>query len=235
MTKKAAVPSRIKKSLAKKKSAPNERKSRRGYGGLTPQEQDNERRERLLSTALELFTKQGYQRTPIEQLCAESKVTSRYFYQLYETREALLTALFDKIISRTQAAMVGALSKMTLKTEDRIAEAIEAFVHAYAEDARCARICVLEAVGVSTALEKHRRVAIHEFAQIIKMHADLLAQAGMWPKRDYHLLSVAMVGGTNEMLAEWLTVKNPPSIKVLINEIQLLFQIWVRGLITVNS
>jgi AcrR family transcriptional regulator len=78
--------------------------SRRGYAGMTPEELDQERRRRLLDTALELFAKQGYAHTSIEQLCAQSRVTARYFYQLFSSREALLRALYDEIIARTRAA-----------------------------------------------------------------------------------------------------------------------------------
>lgn len=213
----------------RKKSKAAAPRERRGYGGLTSEQMDGERRQRLLDTALELFAQQGYQRTPIEQLCAESRVTSRYFYQLFDSREALLAALYEDIIRRTQQAVMSALVQPVSSPEQRIAGAIEAMIRAYVEDSRCARVGVLEAVGVSPKMEKRRREVIHEFAKVIEGYADHLAQTGVLPKRNYHLLSVAMVGGTNELLAEWLTVENPPSIGTLTEEIQLLFRASILG------
>jgi AcrR family transcriptional regulator len=203
--------------------------SRRGYAGMTPEELDQERRRRLLDTALELFAKQGYAHTSIEQLCAQSRVTARYFYQLFSSREALLRALYDEIIARTRAATLAALSQPGQDPQARISGAIAAFVQAYVQDPRCARVCVLEAVGVSAQMEKHRRDTIHAFAAVIEGFARHLAETGLLPKRDYHLLSVALVGGTNELLAEWLTVEQPPSIDTLTQEIQLLFRAAIRG------
>jgi AcrR family transcriptional regulator len=203
--------------------------ARRGYGGRSPEAMDAERRRRLLDTALELFATQGYARTPIEQLCAESRVTARYFYQLFSSREALLKALYDEIIARTRASTLAALLQPDPDLMGRIDRAVAAFIEVYVQDPRCARICVLEAVGVSPAMEAHRRATIHAFAGMVEQFVAQLVAARLLPARDYHLISVALVGATNELLAEWLTVTPTPSIERLIDELQQLFRAVVRG------
>ena len=42
-------------------------------------------------------------------------------------------------------------------------------------------------------------------AEIIRRYAELMAENGVIPARDYHLPSVALVGMFNELIAEWLT------------------------------
>ncbi|HVT34237.1 MAG TPA: TetR/AcrR family transcriptional regulator [Nevskiaceae bacterium] len=204
-------------------------RAKRGYAGLSSGEQDLARRRRLLDTALELFTRQGYARTPIEQLCVESRVTSRYFYELFESREALLRALFEEIIDDARAAVIAAIAQPGLTAEARISQAVTAFIRSYVQDARRARLCVVEAVGISEGLEKRRREVIHEFASVIRGYADALAKASVIPKRNYHLFSVSMVGSINELLVEWLTAARPPSIEAVTQEIQLQFRVMVLG------
>lgn len=192
-------------------------------------QRSDERRARLLEAALHLFAQQGYAKTPIEQLCAEARVTARHFYELFESREALLAALYGRIADELRAAMLAALAAPAATADVQIAAAVRAMIHHYLDDARRARIGVLEVVGVSPAMETRRRGVIHELAALVESHLGALAARGQLPLRNYHLASVAMVGGVNELLAEWLTVPSPPGIATLVDEISLLFRALVRG------
>ena len=195
-----------------KKPAPAKR---RVYGGIDAGQRVQERRERLLDTALELFATQGYQNTPIEQLCTEAKVTTRHFYEAFAGREALLLALYERIIREAQAAVREALQRQGLDLATRIPAVMSAFVEAYVRDRRRAQVGVLEVVGVSTAVEKRRREVIREFAQVLEGYADSLVAQGLLPRRDYHPVSLALVGGINELLAEWLMTGRPDSVQQL--------------------
>ena len=85
-------------------------KPTRAYRGIAPEQRALERKQRLLAAGLALFARQGYARTPIEQLCTEAKVTARHFYALFSSREALLTELYDRIISDLRTAVLLASS-----------------------------------------------------------------------------------------------------------------------------
>ncbi len=201
----------------------------RAYRGLAAEQRASERRERLLAAALELFACQGYARTPIETLCAEAKVTARHFYQLFASREALLEALYDDIIQALRSAILTAVSLPGLTLDEQIPLGVQAMVSHYLEDARRARVGVLEVVGVSPAMEQRRRAAIHDIAAILEGYMMSLATRGELPARNYHLISVALVGGINELLADWLTVPEPPSIAQLSAEVIGILNALIRG------
>lgn len=201
----------------------------RAYRGLAAEQRVAERRERLLATALELFASQGYARTPIETLCAEAKVTARHFYQLFASREALLEALYDGIIQELREAVLAAVSMPGLTLDEQIPLGVQAMVSHYLDDARRARVGVLEVVGVSAAMEQRRRAAIHDIAAILEGYMMSLAARGELPVRNYHLLSVALVGGINELLADWLTVSQPPTIAQLSTEVIDMLNALIRG------
>lgn len=201
----------------------------RAYRGLAAEQRVAERRERLLVTALELFARQGYARTPIETLCAEAKVTARHFYQLFASREALLEALYDGIIQELREAVLAAVSMPGLTLDEQIPLGVQAMVSHYLDDARRARVGVLEVVGVSTAMEQRRRAAIHDIAAILEGYMMSLAARGELPARNYHLISVALVGGINELLADWLTVPQPPTIAQLSTEVIDILNALIRG------
>jgi AcrR family transcriptional regulator len=201
----------------------------RAYGGVAAEKRAEERRQRLLAAALELFASQGYGKTPIEALCAEAKVTARHFYQLFDSREALLRALYDDIIRDLHDAILAAMSKPDLTLEAQIALGVQALVSHYLTDARRARVGVLEVVGVSPDMERRRREVIHDIARIVEGYAQGMVERGELPPRNYHLPSVALVGGINELLAEWLTVPEPPTIAELGAEVVGIYTALLRG------
>lgn len=201
----------------------------RAYRGASASQRAEERRERLLAAALELFASQGYAKTTIETLCAEAKVTARHFYLLFDSREALLRALYDDIIGELRAAVLAAVSLPGLSLDEQIPLGVQAMVSHYLEDARRARVGVLEVVGVSPAMEQRRREAIHDIARIIESYVQSLVARGVMPARDYHLICVALTGGINELLAEWLTVPEPPTIARLSTEVIDLLNALIRG------
>ena len=96
----------------------------RSYRGVAPEQRAEERRQRLLAAGLELFARQGYAHTPIEQLCAEAKVTTRHFYALFASREALLTALYDDIVNSLHSAVLAAILQPGQTLEEIIPHAM---------------------------------------------------------------------------------------------------------------
>jgi hypothetical protein len=56
---------------------------------------------------------------------------------------------------------------------------------------------------VSPAAEQHRRDAIDRFAELIRLETSRLGKAGILPKRDYRLTSVALVGAINGLVNTW--------------------------------
>ena len=74
-----------------------------------------------------------------------------------------------------------------------------------------------------------RRAAIHDMAGIIEGYVNTMVSRGELPAHNYHLVCVALVGGINELLAEWLTVPEPPSIALLSHEITRIFYALIRG------
>ncbi len=225
----AASRARSSKRPGTARSAVGVEPPRRGYGGRSAAELQADRRARLLAAGMDLFASRGYAHTPIELLCAEAKVTTRHFYEQFESREALLSALYESIISELQSAVLGALQVPGLTPEQKISGAIRALVHSYLDDPRHARIGVLEAVGVSAVMERRRRQVIHDFAGVLERYCNELAQVGLIPRRDYHLISVALVGGINELLAEWLTTEQPPTTPQLVDVMTEMLRALILG------
>lgn len=177
---------------------------RRVYGGRTAEGRDAERRERLMAAGLEAFGTRGFAGTSIEQLCTAASVSTRSFYEMFASREALLIALHDEINARAFDAVVSVLADVG---DDMHASAVAAFT-AYLEvittDPRWVRITLRETRGATPATYAARRAAVGRFAALLHVELDRLADAGVIPKRDHGLTAIAVVGGLTALVESLL-------------------------------
>ena len=216
------------RSLAPARARPPARATR-VYRGQSNLERREDRRDRLLGAGLELFGTAGYAATSIEGICATAGVTARHFYEHFTSREALLRAVYDGVIAETQHAVLRALTHST-DAEARATAGVRAFVRAYLEDPRRARIACIEVIGVSADFERHRRSVIHAFAAVIQAQAEALAAAGAIPgERSYELVGIAMAGAVNELMSDWIIRRDKPPIVRFSQDIVDFFLAVMKG------
>jgi AcrR family transcriptional regulator len=205
-------------------AADAEKLAERRYRGRLPDERRAERRRRLLDAGLELFGTVGYQGTSIERLCARAGVTARHFYQEFPGREALLEALCEEIIAEVSQAVVNALAgAQGQPPRGRTRAALAAYVHGMLDDPRRARVVHVEMTGISPELERTRRAMLQGFASITQAEIERQADAGLIARRDYRLAALLAVGGTRELVMEWVSGERRPPLDELIDELTRIF------------
>jgi AcrR family transcriptional regulator len=202
--------------------------NKRVYRKKNPEDRVLERRERLMQAALQLFGTQGYANTTIETLCSEAKVTTRHFYQVFSSREELLLAVYNQITEELQVSLFSAMMAERQGLQEKMQQVIHALVNNYLTDSRRAQIGVLEVVGASAIVEKRRREVIHGIAIHLEQFMNALAAENQLPQRNYHWLAVALVGGINELMAEWL-MNQSLSLEQLTDEIFYLINMFMAG------
>lgn len=207
----------------------------RKYAGRSPEERRAARRSRLLESGLELFGNQGYATTSIERLCAHARVTARHFYEEFPSREALLLAVADQVMETVMQATVRALSRAPVDVRSRIRAGVEAFVHAMLDDPRRARIACIEMVGVSQDIEHARRQWMRAFARYVEAEGKSFAERGQAPAQDYYLGALMLVGGTNELIVDWLSHNPQPPIDNLVRAVAYMFEVLTLGRAARNS
>jgi AcrR family transcriptional regulator len=206
------------------RAADPEKLAARRYRGRLPDERRAERRRRLLDAGLELFGTAGYHGTSIERLCARAGVTARHFYQEFPGREALLEALCQEIIADVSQAVVDALAgAQGQPPRSRTRAALAAFVHGMLDDPRRARVVHVEMTGISPELERTRRAVLQGFASITQAEIERQADAGLIARRDYRLAALLAVGGTRELVMEWVSGERRPPLEELIEELTRIF------------
>ncbi|MFF0143982.1 TetR family transcriptional regulator [Amycolatopsis sulphurea] len=195
----------------------------RTYGGIPPERRRADRRERLLGAALELFTDNGFRRTRITQLCSKAGVSTRNFYEEFDSLEDVLRTLHNRINSLALQHVSTALDEVAeAGAMTRIVRLLDAFVAAVTEDPRFPRLNYVEAIGVSPELEAQHQVWVDRWAAFIETEARRAAAAGAAPDRDYRLTAIAIVGAATGLLREWQAHEPPLPVEEVSAELRAL-------------
>jgi len=195
----------------------------RTYGGKTHAERRAERRERLLDAGLELFGTRGYPQTTIEQICAAARLNPRYFYEEFDSREALLGAVYERHVLAVADRVREAVEAAAPDARTRLEVGLRAFLDGSLADERAARINYFEVVGVSPELERLRRRVLGEYADMIALQ--LRALAGDTPLAAGHprLAAVALAGATDGLIIDWLSGERGYDREAIVETLSAIF------------
>jgi AcrR family transcriptional regulator len=219
--------------------APEPPAGKRTIRGLDEDQRRAQRREQLLAAAFELFARDGYHNTSIEQICQTAYVGTKSFYQLFDTKEDCYVALLRQVSERIEAQVAHALQQSAGHNEEEAVRALLcAFAHALIDDPRVAAVTFGMAAGISSRVEAQRRENRRWAASFIEkfwrrhqstdynIHGDRI---------DYHALAVATIGGLFEAVTDWLhhTDPAPPrTIDSLIHELTTFMLVIEAGIAT---
>lgn len=195
----------------------------RRYGGKSAAERSEERRGRLLDAGLELFGTRGYAATTIEQLCAEARLNPRYFYAEFDSREALLQAVYDRHIEEVREAVLAAIAAGPPDPRGRMAVALRTFVEGSLADQRAARVNYFEMVGVSRDLERRRREVLGSYADLVAGQIAAIKPPILPPGANLRMSAVALVSATDGLIIDALGGRGDPDRDAMIATLTELF------------
>jgi len=149
----------------------------RPYGGVHAEARKLERRTRLIEAGLDIIGTRGYHQSTIRDICAQSGLSERYFYESFKGMGALFEAIYGELHTELQRRVMGAfMGAEALQAKPmKLAEAaVTAWLNFLKEDVRRARILLIDAVTVNDSSQRHAQAAIQDFAGIIRAFVEML-------------------------------------------------------------
>ncbi|MFB9961720.1 TetR/AcrR family transcriptional regulator [Sinosporangium siamense] len=189
--------------------------SGRAYRGLSADERQADRRERLISAAYTLYASLGFPGTTIERLCSEARISNRAFYECFSGREELLQVVHERCIEEA----LGSVAKSVQEAPDTFLGRLEAGIAGYVgfvtQDRRRARIMHLEVrrAGDQPLLASRERT-MSAFYKVIEDAPE--GTAPVPSGVDPHLLSLAMLGALQELIVDWVLAEDPPEVEAVV-------------------
>ncbi|MES9512731.1 TetR/AcrR family transcriptional regulator [Rhodococcus erythropolis] len=175
----------------------------RRYAGLSGDQRSALRRESLLEAGLELFAAAGSRGATMTAICARAKLTERYFYESFSSRDELLKTILDGIADEVRDAGLTALRASDGTLEQRVRDAIASFVTLLTDDPRKGRVAMIESAAYEP-LRAHRRAVLHGFAQMVADEATRMYGDRAWPPHQGQINGLLFVGGLAELVTAWL-------------------------------
>jgi AcrR family transcriptional regulator len=175
-----------------------------------------------MEAGLELFGTLGYASTSVRAVSAAAALNSRYFYESFSSREDLLYAVYQRIVTDIFTRAAAATARETT-LEEQARAGLRAAWTAVTEDRRKARIVALEVVGVSDRLERLRQEARQGLAQLTADNAMSLAGRGIKLRLDPVLTARFLMGGVVEVLLEWINGDLDASADEVVEHFTVLF------------
>lgn len=178
----------------------------RDYGGISAADRRAERRRKLISAGRRIWGESGLNEVTVRGVCASAGLITRYFYEQFESREALLFAIIDEVRVQLLEAMLVAGIGESGDLRDKLRAALTAFLNIVAEDPHLHRIVSGDVTGVPGLLEHRMQLLDMIVASIIEQAPSVLG-ARLPEPAILRRGAVFMVGGVNQIIESWL--ENP--------------------------
>ncbi len=196
-----------------------------------------QRRGQLLDAALDEFAAHGYHRTSIEQICRVAFVSTKSFYESFESREACYIALLQRSTEQISGAVAAQFQNAPESEAEASRRIIAAFAHALVDDPRLARVTFGGAGGISPAVEAQRRTnrrwAAGFLQEIWKYYGATVPAADESASADVQSVAIGTIGGLFDIVADWLQDADPTdsgAVDDLIERLTAFYRVLRAGL-----
>lgn len=170
------------------------------------------RRRRVLDAALEVFARDGYNDTAVDDIARVSETSKGGLYFHFPSKQALFNALLDE----AAALLVDRIETAMAAESDPLAKgdvALRTVLHTFAEHRKLARILLVDGLGAGHEFNI-KMADFHDlFAGVIKRYLDdAIAQGKMLPT-DTEVASVAWFGAVNQVVTRWVLTGRPERLE----------------------
>lgn len=119
----------------------------RRYGGQDAAQRVAERRARLLAAGLAVMGERGVAGATVRGVAEASGLAARYFYESFESIEALQLAVFDAIVAEAETRAVAALGTAPGDPVGRVRAVLAEMVDLYLDDPAKGRVALVDSVS----------------------------------------------------------------------------------------
>lgn len=180
----------------------------RRYGGIDKDERQRQRRQRLIEAGLAVFGQKGFHATTVRNVCHHAELTSRYFYESFESMEALFEGVYTHVNAELMRRTLAALQSAPMVPEKLAEDALRAFLTFIQEDPPRARVVLIDALTVGAGASRISNESNKDFARLIASFIEMLyptlaKDTGINPV----LIANGLVGANVRIATVWVEEK----------------------------
>ena len=196
----------------------------RRYGGVDSGERQRQRHNRLIEAGLAVFGEKGYHQSTVRDVCKQAQLTSRYFYESFDSMEALFRAVYQDTNRRLMQATIMSLAACHPEPEKLAEAALRTFLEFIREDPHRARVALIDAFNVGESMHVLTDKASQDFAHLI---AGFMQQ--MFPHLediglDFQILGNGLVGANTRIATQWVAERCKTPLEDVLRNVLVLFK-----------
>ncbi|APE35829.1 TetR family transcriptional regulator [Nocardia mangyaensis] len=181
----------------------------RSYRGISAASRRDERRDKLLAAARQIWGDTGLTELTVRRVCTASGLTPRYFYEHFATRDALVLAVAEQAHEELFTTMVEASRAEPGGLRRKLLRALTTYLDAIADDPSIHRILTSDAHSVAGLEELRTRAVAIVTDLVVQYSAEFLDSPANPEIRRQEALFV--VGGVNQLVEAWLRDPRQPT------------------------
>jgi AcrR family transcriptional regulator len=192
------------------------------WAGVPAADRRAARRDLLLDATLDLLGTEGWAATTVRGVCHTARLNPRYFYESFPDLDALVVALYDRLVHELAVQVKAALDGAGGDRRAQLRAAVECTVRFVDEDRRRGRVLYVEALG-NEALNRRRLDTGLALVDAVERYA--AERHGPLPPgvATARVSSAVLVGGFRELLVAWLDGRITVSRQQLIEDATEMF------------
>ncbi len=204
---------------------------RRNFRGLSLEQRQAERRARLIEAGLQVYGTQGFFSVTVRDVCAEAKLTERYFYESFKNSEQLFKAIYMQLIEQQQQVVMSAVMQSAgLSHAQMIRAGLTVFLRSLQEDPRMARILFIDAVLVSELHGTTIIEAVSRFDRMIQGFMLLMLPDAHQRGIPLSLVSTGLNGYVTHIVIRWVMGGFKESFDEVLNACQVVYTAFLGHL-----
>jgi AcrR family transcriptional regulator len=130
-----------------------------GHHGLSPEQVAESQRERLLAGLAHVVSERGYGATTITEIVKAATVSTRAFYENFDSKEECFLAAFEAVLAHLEELIAEAVQPVP-DWPHRVIAALRAALDFFAEEPDLARLCLVETVTATPPIAARFREAV---------------------------------------------------------------------------
>ena len=180
-------------------------------------------RERILDSALNIFSRKGYHDSKLDEIVQDSGTSKGSIYFHFPNKERLFLALVDQFADLLEKRVTEAIAPMPPGME-RVRVALETTLETFGKYRRPAKILLVQAVGLGSAFEEKRNEINGRFAQLIQTYLQEAIDNGDVEPVDAEMVSHVWMGGIYNVVIRWVYTGEPEPQRMLDTLVPLLLR-----------
>ncbi|MGI5218104.1 TetR/AcrR family transcriptional regulator [Nocardia sp. CA-290969] len=132
----------------------------RVWNGRTPDERRSDRHERLLEAGIEIMGTRGTREVTVRSVCRATRISERHFYELFDTKEEFVAAVYDRVIGDGIALLTTATVAPAANRGQALRALLGSWIDFITDDPRRGRIIAVEAANNPDLAQRGRQVAV---------------------------------------------------------------------------